>query len=89
VTKAMNWFFTAASGLVLPFVGALVMAKVPEPRLGQYAPGTEDPESGDARLTDVQRKGLWRTTAVLAVYAVIVVGAWVLPAARCAATMVR
>jgi aminobenzoyl-glutamate transport protein len=79
VTMAMNWFFTAAAGLVLPFVGALLIAKVLEPRLGPYTPPEGETEAEQSSLTAVQRKGLLRTTVVLVVYTVLVLGAWLLP----------
>ncbi|OXM65167.1 MULTISPECIES: AbgT family transporter [Amycolatopsis] len=79
VTMAMNWFFTTAAGLLLPFLGAWLTARVLEPRLGPYTPpeGTAADES--AALTPVQRKGLRRAAIVLVAYVVVVAGAWLLP----------
>ncbi|MQA97076.1 MAG: AbgT family transporter [Streptosporangiales bacterium] len=69
---AMNWFFTAASGMILPFVGAWILAKVVEPRLGTYAPpegaaaeADDGPLVSDAMRAGMRRAGLWTGGYVL------------------------
>ncbi|WP_434443544.1 AbgT family transporter [Lentzea sp. E54] len=76
---AMNWFFTAASGLVLPFVGGWITAHIVEPRLGTY----QDIEAGDdevaSGLDPVERRGLRNALITLAVYLLVVFGGWLVP----------
>lgn len=79
VTMAMNWFFTAAAGLILPFLGAWLIARVLEPRLGPCTPPDGAEEEAGTALTPVQRKGLRRAAIVLAVYVAVVAVAWLLP----------
>ncbi|MEV0050666.1 AbgT family transporter [Saccharopolyspora shandongensis] len=73
---AMNYFFAATAGLLLPLVGGFLIDRVLEPRLGPWT----DPDGEQvAELTARQRKGVWRAFAVLAGYAALAFGTWLLP----------
>ncbi|GAA4548946.1 AbgT family transporter [Amycolatopsis samaneae] len=71
----MNYFFQAASGLVLPIVTAYVLVRFIEPRLPAYDGGTEQPPG----LSDVERRGLRRALAALGGYLVVVLASWLIP----------
>ncbi|RKT87574.1 aminobenzoyl-glutamate transport protein [Saccharopolyspora antimicrobica] len=73
---AMNYFFAATAGLLLPLVGGFLIDRVLEPRLGPWT----DPEGEQtADLTARQRKGVRRAFAVLIAYAVVAFGSWLVP----------
>jgi aminobenzoyl-glutamate transport protein len=75
---AMNYFFSAVSGLVLPLVGGFLMDRVLEPRLGVWksAAGTASEET---LLDSTQRKALRRSFAALSLYAVMALVLWLYP----------
>jgi aminobenzoyl-glutamate transport protein len=77
----INYFFTAASSLVLAAVGGFLISRVLEPRLGTYEPAGEEPEDGDLTLTPVQRRALLRTALVVVVYLAAVLALWLPPGA--------
>ncbi|GLO65167.1 AbgT family transporter [Oceanobacillus kimchii] len=52
---AMNWWFIAASVIVLTFIGAWVTEKIVEPRLGSYKGDQKEDLEG---ITSVEKKGL-------------------------------
>lgn len=63
MTIAMNYYFIAASVLVLTFVGAWVTERIVEPRLGEYQ-GTHTEEMD--KLTRTEIKGIvWAFVAAL------------------------
>jgi aminobenzoyl-glutamate transport protein len=73
VTPAANWYFMAASSVLITFVGAWVTEKIIEPRLGPY--------TGDAAreavkpLSTGEKRGLrWAAVAVLTLTALVLVG---------------
>ena len=73
VTPAANWYFMAASSVLITFVGAWVTEKIIEPRLGSY--------TGDAAreavkpLSTGEKRGLrWAAVAVLTLTALVLVG---------------
>ena len=73
VTPAANWYFMAASSVLITFVGAWVTEKFIEPRLGSY--------TGDAAreavkpLSTGEKRGLrWAAVAVLTLTALVLVG---------------
>jgi aminobenzoyl-glutamate transport protein len=71
VTVASNWYFAAASGLVLPLIGGYLIDRVLEPRLGTYT----GPGAGESsELSPAERTGL-RVTGVVAVVVIVAVGA--------------
>ncbi|MFI5554637.1 AbgT family transporter [Streptomyces sp. NPDC051738] len=72
----VNYYFTAASSLVLGLLGGFLIARVLEPRLGTYEPGEDEPESQDLTLPPIQRRGLLFTTVVLVLYAGAVLSLW-------------
>ncbi|MGW0585069.1 AbgT family transporter, partial [Streptomyces sp. NPDC002920] len=69
----INYFFTAASSLVLATVGGFLISRVLEPRLGVYQGGGEE---SDLALTPVQRRALLRTALVVLVYLAGVLALW-------------
>ena len=72
----MNYFFSAAAGLVLPIVGGFLIDRVLEPRLGPWQDPEGDQQDGiDAR----QRKALVLTVIVLAVYVIGAFVVWLIP----------
>ncbi|MGW6907453.1 MULTISPECIES: AbgT family transporter [unclassified Streptomyces] len=72
----VNYYFTAASSLVLGLLGGFLIARVLEPRLGTYEPGEDEPESQDLTLTPIQRRGLLFTSVVLVLYTGAVLSLW-------------
>jgi aminobenzoyl-glutamate transport protein len=76
VNIASNWYFAAASGLVLPLVGGYIIDKVLEPRLGRYTgPGSEEA----AETTPGERRALLVTGLVTGALLVAAVVGWLLP----------
>ncbi|MBM7785993.1 AbgT family transporter [Tenggerimyces flavus] len=73
---AMNYFFSAVAGLILPVVGGFLIDKVLEPRLGPWTDPDKEPQRG---LDSRQRRALIGTVVILAVYVVGVFAAWLLP----------
>ena len=57
VNPACNWYFMAASTVLITFLGAWITDRFIEPRLGKYT-GDEKPEEIRG-LTPQERKGLW------------------------------
>ncbi|WP_330477169.1 AbgT family transporter [Streptomyces platensis] len=83
---AMNWFFTAATGLLLPLVGGFLIDRVLEPRLAPWNPtydpahaGAEDGAAAEALATPAQRRALLISGGVTLVAAAAMVTAWLLP----------
>ncbi|MFG2344569.1 AbgT family transporter [Streptomyces phaeochromogenes] len=72
----INYFFTAASSLVLAAVGGFLISRVLEPRLGAYEPAGEESDDRDLTLTPVQRRALLRTALVVLVYLAGVLALW-------------
>jgi aminobenzoyl-glutamate transport protein len=74
VTPAANWYFMAASSVLITFVGPWVTEKVIEPRLGPYL---GDAPRGEIKpLSADEKRGLrFAAITVLAVTAVVLVGA--------------
>jgi aminobenzoyl-glutamate transport protein len=71
VTPAANWYFMAASAVVLTVVGTLVTERLVAPRLGEYrGPAVAEPV---APLDRDERRGLRRAFAALALFALAVV----------------
>ena len=73
-TVPMNWWFIAASVVVLLPVLWLVTTKIAIPRLGAYQ-ATDDVEAGDMEVTDVQRRANRWALVALALFAALVVAA--------------
>ncbi|MFI1032459.1 AbgT family transporter [Streptomyces sp. NPDC020951] len=73
----INYFFTAASSLVLAALGGFLIGRVLEPRLGTYEPTGEEPQTQeDLTLTPIQRRGLLATTVVVLLYVGGVLALW-------------
>ncbi|GAA1183920.1 AbgT family transporter [Streptomyces hebeiensis] len=74
----VNYYFTAASSLVLGLLGGFLISRVLEPRLGTYDASTaaEDEPEQDLSLTPVQRRGLLLTALVVVLYAGAVLSLW-------------
>ncbi|GGZ64123.1 AbgT family transporter [Streptomyces bluensis] len=74
----VNYYFTAASSLVLGLLGGFLISRVLEPRLGTYDASTaaEDEPEQDLTLTPVQRRGLLLTALVVVLYAGAVLSLW-------------
>lgn len=75
VNPAANYYFMAASTLLVAFVGTLVTEKIVEPRLGRYNGAPLAVE----HITETERRGLRAAGAALAAFAVLVVLAVVPP----------
>lgn len=69
VNPAANYYFMAASTLLVTLICTLVTEKIVEPRLGSYGGETLTVE----RPTSVERRGLWAAAAAFAVFALLVV----------------
>ncbi|MBI0375757.1 AbgT family transporter [Streptomyces rhizosphaericus] len=77
----INYFFTAASSVVLGLLGGFLISRVLEPRLGTYQAADGEATGEDLTLTPVQRKGLAVTCAVVGVYLAAVLALWLPPGA--------
>lgn len=70
VTAVANYYFMAASTLLLAVLGALVTERIVEPRLGRYAPsdGTEvpSPSAPGITLTPTERRAVFGALASVA-----------------------
>ncbi|MGW2514841.1 AbgT family transporter [Streptomyces scopuliridis] len=75
----VNYYFTAASSLLLGLLGGFLISRVLEPRLGPYQVSADEPEEQNLALTPAQRRGLLLTGLVVLVYAAVVLFLW-LPA---------
>lgn len=65
-----NWYFMAASTVILAIIGTLISDKMIEPRLGEY---TGEKQITDQKVTEVENKALRKSGLALLVYFVIVV----------------
>lgn len=69
VNPTVNWYFMAASTVVLTIVGTIVVDKIIEPRLGQYEGGMEEdgkPEDDLSGVTAEEKAGLkWAGIGIL------------------------
>ncbi|MFI0773691.1 AbgT family transporter [Streptomyces sp. NPDC021212] len=74
----INYFFTAASSIVLALLGGFLISRVLEPRLTPYQPqdGAVPQADDDLTLTAVQRKGLLATALVVGAYLAVVLALW-------------
>ncbi|MHA5047108.1 AbgT family transporter [Streptomyces sp. SD15] len=75
----INYFFTAASSIVLALLGGFLISRVLEPRLGTYTPAADEEETQSLTLTPVQRRGLLASGIVVVLYLGGVLALW-LPA---------
>ena len=76
VNIASNWYFAAASGVVLPLVGGFLIDRVLEPRLGPYTgPGATE----STEVTPTERRALRVTGVVSAALVVAAVVGWLVP----------
>jgi aminobenzoyl-glutamate transport protein len=75
IDLAANWWFSAASVLMLTVVVSIVTDKVVEPRLGEYT--GEKPAEASGGLTQEESRGLkytlWALIGVLVVFALLTV----------------
>lgn len=76
VTPVSNWYFMAASTIVLTIVGVLVTEKIVEPRLGKYT-GEAAVETG-FEVSKSERKGL-RNAAIAGFLYCVAIAALVIP----------
>lgn len=76
VHPAVNWYFMAASTIMLTIVGTIIIDKVVEPRLGKYVP--EDTEESDKEeesmktMTVDQKAGLKAAGIASLIYIVLI-----------------
>ncbi|OMI35913.1 AbgT family transporter [Streptomyces sparsogenes] len=75
----VNYFFTAASSVVLALVGGFLTARVLEPRLPAPATGATAAEDENTGLSRRQRRGLLLSAGATAAFAVAVLAAWLAP----------
>ncbi|TDC03602.1 AbgT family transporter [Nonomuraea longispora] len=74
---AMNYYFGAAAGLVLPIVGGLLISRVLEPRLPAWRPAEGD--DAHVEVTRRERRALLVSGLVVAGFLALVVLAWLVP----------
>jgi aminobenzoyl-glutamate transport protein len=83
----MNYFFAAASGLILPLVGGFLIDRVLEPRLGRYdaeaaavsGRPTDATRAEESPLDAIQLKAVSVSFGILALYVGIAFLLWLLP----------
>ena len=73
VNPTINWYFMAASTVLLTIVGTIVIDKFIEPRLGAYRPedDTSGEEAGLAEITADEKAGIKWAGIALLVYLVL------------------
>lgn len=78
---AMNYFFGAAAGLILPIVGGFIIDKVLEPKLGPWRPENATDEGGatGVRVTREEKRAVLVAAGAVLLFAVLLAVAWVLP----------
>ena len=76
VTIASNWYFSAATGIILPLIGGYLIDRVLEPRLGPWRQGDED---GVRPLERHERRALLVAVLATVVVAAAAVVAWLVP----------
>jgi aminobenzoyl-glutamate transport protein len=85
---AMNWYFGAAAGLILPLVGGFIIDRVLEPRLGPWRRGdtarngSADEGADEAtglRVTREEKRAVLVAAGAVLLFAVLLGIAWVLP----------
>lgn len=74
---AMNYFFGAAAGLILPIVGGLLIDKVLEPKLGRWQGEAE--ENARVQVSPAEKRAVLIAAGAVAVFWVLLVAAWLLP----------
>ncbi|MFC7331337.1 AbgT family transporter [Marinactinospora rubrisoli] len=79
VNLLSNYFFTAASSVVLGLLGGFLIARVLEPRLGTWSGGTATDGAGEPVVSARQRRALLVAGAVLAGYVALVLTVWLWP----------
>lgn len=75
---AMNYFFGAAAGLILPLVGGLIIDKVLEPKLPPWTAG-EGEEAGGVQVSREERRAVLGGMAAVALFALVLGVAWLIP----------
>ena len=84
----MNYFFSAASGLVLPLIGGFLIDRVLEPRLGRWQDSEPNDGPGalpsvataeDRPLNPIQVRALLVSSGTLAFYVAVAFLVWLLP----------
>lgn len=78
---AINWYFMAASTVLLTIVGTVIIEKIVEPKLGKYVPDGDALDGPDEDLTIVtveQKKALKWAGIALVIY-VVLVGLTIVP----------
>jgi aminobenzoyl-glutamate transport protein len=73
---AMNYFFAASAGLVLPLAGGLLIDKVLEPRLGPWKPA--EAKAG-IMISREERRAVLLASSVTLAYVAALITAWLLP----------
>ncbi len=58
ITLAANFFFSAASSVVIALVATIITERIVEPRLGKYLPETVDDHADDGSLSAEENRGL-------------------------------
>lgn len=78
---AMNYFFGAAAGLLLPIVGGFIIDKVLEPRLGQWRPadGQVTGPTAAVQVTREQKRAVLIAAGAVVAFLVLLTIAWVIP----------
>lgn len=76
---AMNYFFGAAAGLVLPVVGGFIIDRVLEPRLGPWQLPEGEEHAQGVTVTGAEKRAVALAAAAVVVFAAVVVVAWLLP----------
>lgn len=78
---AMNYYFGAAAGLLLPLVGGFLIDRVLEPRLAPWHPGDgiEVDEQNRVQVTRQEKRAVLIAVGTVFIFAALLATAWVIP----------
>ena len=76
---AMNYFFGAAAGLILPIVGGFLIDRVLEPKLPPWRPGAEDTAGPGVTVSPEAKRAVLLGVGAVLVFAIAMTICWLLP----------
>ena len=76
---AMNYFFGAAAGLVLPLVGGFIIDRVLEPKLTPWRPEDEDATEPGVTVSPEEKRAVLLGVCAVLVFAAVMAICWLIP----------